>query len=209
MPSFRRPPWPRLEAVGSRSPASSAGLRTDARARPTSGPARDCPRVGIDPVRCCNPRRGPRSRSRCEHALNIRMQPPWAGFTRPVDYTLVRCPPSGTVIPVRWMDGTSSIRLGPQGAQCPLPNDPRHGSRPSDAPLGLGSRVFGGRGVPTGTAADAKQKRRAALARRKKICAKRERCVPLSLVVLDRLMAIEADNNTDQVDAHTEDGLPR
>lgn len=29
-----------------------------------------------------------------------------------------------------------------------------------------------------------------------------------SLGVLDRLCAIEADNNTDQIDAHTEDGLP-
>ena len=31
-------------------------------------------------------------------------------------------------------------------------------------------------------------------------CTKREWCVPLSLVVLDRPCAIEADNNTDQTE---------
>ena len=70
-----------------------------------------------------------------------------------------------------------------------------------------GSRSFGGICVPTGTTADANHKRRAALARSKNACTKRERCVPLSLVVLDRLFAIEADNNTDHSDAHTEETL--
>jgi Phage integrase, N-terminal/Integrase len=39
-------------------------------------------------------------------------------------------------------------------------------------------------------------------------CTKREWCVPLSLVVLDRPCAIEADNNTDQTAAHTESLVP-
>ena len=39
-------------------------------------------------------------------------------------------------------------------------------------------------------------------------CTKREWCVPLSLVVLDRPCAIEADNNTDQTAAHTESVVP-
>ena len=54
---------------------------------------------------------------------------------------------------------------------------------------------------------DAKRKRRAALARSIP-CAKREWCVPLSLVDLDRPCDIEADNNTDQIAAHTESIVP-
>jgi hypothetical protein len=62
--------------------------------------------------------------------------------------------------------------------------------------------------VPTGTAADAKQECRAALARRKNPARNGKGVSRTSLGVLDRLCAIEADNNTDQIDAHTEDGLP-
>lgn len=63
--------------------------------------------------------------------------------------------------------------------------------------------------MPPGTTADAERKRRAALARSKQPCMKRERCVPMSFMVLDRLFAIEADNNTDLTVEHTGQTLLR
>ena len=66
--------------------------------------------------------------------------------------------------PIRQWPEKRSLRLVPRGAQCPAPIDPRHGSRPSDAPAGHGSMAFDVCPVPTGTTIDAQPKRRAALA---------------------------------------------
>ena len=87
--------------------------------------------------------------------------------------------------PIRQWPEKRSLRLVPRGAQCPSPIDPRHGSRPSDAPAGHGSMAFDVCPVPTGTPIDAQPKRRAALAEQTP-CTKREWC-PASFVASDTL----------------------
>lgn len=85
------------------------------------------------------------------------------------------------------MPASRASRLPPRAAQGRSPNDPRHGSkpRPMDAPPGPGQGLRCCQCPPARTSMP-NQRRRAAPARSKTPCTKREWC-PVSLAVLDRL----------------------